>query len=364
MGMNEIKYSKKIFAFLDILGFERLVNESRNNPELIGKIANILKRSKQIAVGSLNAKLTVLQVNPNQYIYRAFSDTSIISGPYESHDDMSFLSAWVMYYQYFMWKEQRSFVRGAIVYGDIYHDEEVVFGPALIDAYHLERCETKAMWPRVLIDGSLLNKATQTELRRDFFEILRRDDNNLVYLDYLRELFHLIVLGENKRITGERERDFGAPIKFFEDHREAILAQVKDVCKKEKRTSVQKILSKYLELSKYHNSTIDGLRQAINDVMKNTNLIKDFCEDIMKSVSSGELGVKYTPKYSAEEHPEQSDMLNILGTAISRIIENHQKDGVSMEEVISTICIEAPKELLKLGQSLNESKIDLDSLTK
>ncbi len=65
MKMNETKYSEKIFAFLDILGFERIVNESRNNPELVSKIANILVRSKKIALSSLDLKPTVLQVDPS-----------------------------------------------------------------------------------------------------------------------------------------------------------------------------------------------------------------------------------------------------------------------------------------------------------
>ncbi|GAH97692.1 unnamed protein product, partial [marine sediment metagenome] len=136
MKMNETKYSEKIFAFLDILGFERIVNESRNNPELVSKIANILVRSKKIALSSLDLKPTVLQVDPSQYMYRAFSDTSVISGPYVSHDDMSFISSWIMFNQYYMWKEEQTFIRGAIVYGDIYEDKDIIFGPALIDAYH------------------------------------------------------------------------------------------------------------------------------------------------------------------------------------------------------------------------------------
>jgi hypothetical protein len=197
MKMKEAKYSKKVFAFLDILGFERIVNESRKNPRLISKIAEMLSRSEQIARRSLTAKLTVLKVDLNNYVYRSFSDTGVICGPYDSHDDLSLISTWIMVYQYLMWKEERTFIRGAVVYGDSYSDENVIFGPALTDAYHLERCKTKAAWPRVLIDQSVLDKTTEEERRRDFYEFLRRDDDNLVYLDYLRELFHLIALAEN-----------------------------------------------------------------------------------------------------------------------------------------------------------------------
>lgn len=377
MKMNEVKYSKKIFAFLDILGFERLVNDSRNNPRLISKIANMLFQSEQIARSSLTAKLTVLKVDLNKYVYRVFSDTSVICGPYDSHHDLSFISTWIMMYQYLMWKEERTFIRGAIVYGDLYADENVIFGPALIDAYRLERCQTKAAWPRVLIDQSLLDKTTKEECRRDFFEFLRQDDDNLVYLDYLRELFHLIVLGENKRITGERQQDFGIPAKFFKEHKEAILKQVYNSVKEENQDEGKKIIGKYMELSKYHNSTIDRLRQAIKDLMNNNDLIPELFDDQIKSANAKKLGLQYQPKYSAEEHPEQSDMLNILGTVVNRLVENPppdiletlgiviigQTDDVELGRVIRTLSREAPRELSILDKTLQESMIDIDSLS-
>jgi len=232
METDQIEYANKIFAFLDIIGFKKLVDESSRNPNLVSEIANILRISKQIAVSTLSARPTILQVDPNQYIYRSFSDTSIICGPYVSHDDFHFISAWIMSYQYLLWKEQQVFLRGAVVFGDIYHSEEVIFGPAFINAYHLESSSNKAVWPRVLIDKSILEKAKNTETKRDFFEFLRKDNHNLVYLDYLRELFHLIVLGENKKLTGEREQDFGIPIKLFEDHKKAIISQVRKASEK------------------------------------------------------------------------------------------------------------------------------------
>ena len=201
MKANDIKYSKNIFAFLDILGFRSIVNESRINNELVRKIADILKRSQQIALSSMDLKPTVLEVDPSKYMYRAFSDTILISGPYTSHHDMSFISMWVMINQYYLWKEEQTFIRGAMVYGDVFIDKDIVFGPALIDAYDLER--TKAVWPRVLIDKSLLGKFTETELKRDFLEFIRQDTRNVVYLDYLREIYHLFLVAESKRITGK-----------------------------------------------------------------------------------------------------------------------------------------------------------------
>lgn len=374
--MEEATYSKKLFAFLDILGFGRMVDESRRNPELISKIAEMLSRSEQIARSALTAKLTVLRVDLNNYVHRSFSDTSVICGPYDSHHDFSFISTWIMMYQYLMWKEGRVFIRGAVVYGDSYSDENIIFGPALIDAYRLERCKTQAVWPRVLVDQSVLEKTAEEERTRDFYEFLRQDGDNLVYLDYLRELFHLVVLGENKRIVGERQQDFGLPAKFFEEHRQAILTQVHNSMKDEDQDARREIIGKYVKLSEYHNSTIERLRQAIKDMMNNGDLILELFDDQIKSANASKLGLQYQPKYSAEEHPEQSDMLNILGTVINRLIENAppsiletlgiviigRKDKVELDTTIRALSREAPQALLVLDKVLQESMIDIDNL--
>ncbi len=374
--MKEATYSKKLFAFLDILGFGRMVDESRRNPELISKIAKMLSLSEDIARSALTAKLTVLRVDLNNYVHRSFSDTSVICGPYDSHHDFSFISTWIMMYQYLMWKEGRVFIRGAVVYGDSYSDENIIFGPALIDAYRLERCKTKAVWPRVLIDQSMLDKTAEEERARDFYEFLRQDGDNLVYLDYLRELFHLVVLGENKRIVGERQQDFGLPAKFFEEHKQAILTQVYNSTKEETQDERREMIGKYVKLSEYHNSTIERLRQAIKDLMSNSDLIPELFDDQIKSANAKKLGLQYQPKYSAEEHPEQSDMLNILGTVLNRLIENAppsiletlgiviigQTDEVELDRTIRALSREAPQALSILDKALQESMINIDNL--
>lgn len=360
MTTNQKKYTQKIFAFLDILGFEELVNESRKNPELINRIANMLRRSKKVAVSSINARLTVLRVDPTQYRHLAFSDTSVISGPYTSHDDIDFLATWIIMYEYLMWKEERTFVRGAIVYGAIYEDEDVLFGPALIDAYHLERDKDKAVWPRVLIDKSLLAKITETESKRDFFEFMRRDDN-LVYLDYLRELFHYLVLVQGKRVTGERHEDFGPPAKLFEDHKEAIITQV------QKNKNDTNIHTKYLKLSEYHNSIIDTLRLVINNLMTDNSPVRDCLNELLKCDFAKWLGIEYKTKYSAEDNPEQADTLNILGAAIGSVLtalpdKELEYAMTDTFNVIATICRDIPQKLATLDMRLKHAIIDIDSL--
>ncbi len=372
MGTNDFKYSNRALAFLDILGFENIVKESINKPELIQKIASILELSKQIALSFYKSKFTILKVDPNQYSHRMFSDTIVISGPYLSHDDFILLSWWTMFHQYFLWKREKTFIRGGIAYGGMYEDEDIIFGPALIDAYHLESDKGKSAWPRVLIDKSLLNEMTSEERKRDSLEFIRQDTDNLVHLDYLKELFHLFVIAENQRVTGGRMDDFGIPtnpINLFDEHKEAILAQVTYA----KKLEDEEILSKYVELSKYHNSTIERLRQIIREVKNNNSLISDFFDDQIKSINARKLGKQYVAKYSAEEHPEQSDMLNILGTVINKTIENPppdilkahgiviigQTDDMELGKAIRAFSQQAPVGLSILDETLEKAIIDI-----
>ena len=362
MATKSIVYSKRMVAFLDVLGFERIVDKSRNDTEIVRKLANMLMSSKNIALSILQSKLTVLKVDPTQYVYRAFSDTSVITGPYTSHDDLVFLSTWVMYYQCHLWKQEKSFLRGAIVYGDIYHDEDVMFGPAIIDAYHLERDTKEAMWPRVIIDESLLAKVTELELKRDLFEIFRRD-NNMVYCDYLREFFHLRILAALEKIRGKREQDFGDPMELFGDHQEAILTQVGNASEQEKDGSRRKgIIDKYVELSKYHNATIDILCQAIDGLLTNSGVIREVFQDMIESDSHKRKGIAYTPRYSAEDHPEQADMLDIIGSVTVKVLHNYTGVDTGYEEALHTLDMQAPKELAQVRQSLIKLRIDLDSI--
>lgn len=87
-------------------------------------------------------------------------------------------------------------------------------------------------------------------------------------------------------------------------------------------------------------------------------------------------GYNTSTKYSAEEHPEQSDMSNILGTVVNRLVENHPPDiletrgiviigqtyNVELRRVIRTLSREAPRELSILDKALQKSMIDIDGL--
>lgn len=94
--------------------------------------------------------------------------------------------------------------RGAISYGKLIHDNRIIFGPALNDAYETE---TKAaMYPRVILDKSIIEISkgkSQPSLFEDEIDkedlilaYLSKDTDEKYYIDYFPK-----DIGEYKYIT-------------------------------------------------------------------------------------------------------------------------------------------------------------------
>lgn len=84
------------------------------------------------------------------------------------------------------------FVRGAIAKGSLYHDEKMVFGRALIDAYTLE--QKVARYPRIVLADATLNDLLAYREKAPSFtyfsvdETIKRDSDGVVYLHILNEI--------------------------------------------------------------------------------------------------------------------------------------------------------------------------------
>jgi len=359
-NVQKIVYEKKLFTFIDILGFECLVNSSKDDPNKIWEIYDLLKTTREMAQRFTRQKLNILQVDLTQYAYHMFSDIITMSCPYKSHDDLVALAAWAMIYQYKMLAERGIFLRGAMVYGDVYEEKDIVFGPAIISAYHLER--NKALWPRVLVDQSVLGLLTNQERKRDFAEYLREDDNGLVFLDYLRELFAQFATDQ----CSENPKGLGDPIKLFNDHKLRLEKATCDIVKgnlKKKRD----ILHKYRVLALYHNRVIDQQCRTIHKLTKDTNLVRNIVSATMKEALSKHVdsGSPYKSPYTAE-NLKYVDIMTVLGIVLHGIIADKKKRGVASSDpvkVINVLCSESPSYLHQLNDTLQDSKINLQGFS-
>ncbi|MBA7596266.1 hypothetical protein ES703_03236 [subsurface metagenome] len=366
---NSIGYEKRIFAFIDILGFGDLVEESEHDPTKILRIYQLLNRTRETAHLPVSHQFQTLQVDLKRFRSHTFSDTVTMSCPYESFDYFNAMVAWVMQYQYLMWAEEGVFIRGSIVYGDVFDNENstIVFSPAMISAYRLEK--EKAKWPRILVDQSVLNKLPEDKKQRALHEYLRKEGKEIYYLDYLRDLFALTAYDRGRRLKNPYDA-----IRLIQDHKIAIEREVDHI--RNRRRLIQRsdmkarrVLKKYGSLAKYHNLVIDKLCKVVSQLLNDSNLVRNIISETMLYALIRELkrqqDLQLEPEYTAE-NLKYVDIMPVLGIAIDQIFaEHHDLDGIVEEEpikLVNFLCEESPKYLSKVEKNLRGMKIDIDIL--
>nr|WP_294527708.1 hypothetical protein [uncultured Rhodopila sp.] len=133
-------YEDRLLAFFDILGFSKLIDESINDgrkaASILGLLANLNKICAQFQSDGMSTTL--------------FSDTICIS--YHNPPNFaSFCCGLSIIVTSLL--GQGYVVRGAVVRGQLYHKENVIFGPCLVRAHSLET--RLAIFPRIIIDPLL-----------------------------------------------------------------------------------------------------------------------------------------------------------------------------------------------------------------
>jgi hypothetical protein len=366
---NAVRYEKRIFAFVDILGFADLVEDSEHDTTKILRIYRLLDLAKSMTQLPVNYKFEYLQVELAKFRSHIFSDTITMSCPYESFDYFNAMIAWIMWYQYFMWAEEGIFLRGSIVHGNIFDEENspIIFGSAMVAAYRLET--KKAKWPRILVDSSMVEELPDLKRLRALKEYLRKDTTGNYYLDYLHDLFAITCFNKGKRLKSPSD-----PIALLQDHKVAIEKAVERIREQEVASHnnakrVKRLLDKYRRLSKYHNGVIDRLRHVALKLQNNNDLVRSINSEVMAHGLIRERGwqqyFNIEPEFTAE-NLKYVDIMPVLGIAIERIITEH-KDIESLVDndpvkLVDFLCDKSPKYLGELQKTLDDTKIEIGIL--
>lgn len=368
---NTVSYEKRIFAFVDILGFADLVEESERDTTKILRIYQLLDRTKSMAHLPVGHKFETLKVDLAKFRSHTFSDTVTMSCPFESFDYFNAIIAWVMRYQYLMWAEEGTFVRGAIVYGKVFDDESssMVFGPAMVAAYRLET--KRAKWPRVLVDSSMLKELSVGEGLR-VKEFLRKETTGPYYLDYLRDLFALKCRDWGRRLPSPSD-----PIAFLKSHKTAIEKAVERIYAGSSVPNgidkTKKPLQYCRRLVNYHNRVADRLRRVSSGLRRDSKLVRRIEFEVMIQALVRVPGVRQHLEPKPEFTPENPkyvekyvDEWPVLGYLIHRIIADC-KDVLGLLDNDpgkgrDFLCGELPKYLHELEKALDSTKIDRDKL--
>lgn len=147
------EYTECYIAVLDLLGFKSALDN--NDCEGIASIFDEIKQNYFIKYDATGKAI----VDNNAIHIKIMSDTICI---YIDSSIKNSLTALVATCDYLMIRLLRLSIpilsRGAIVKGQIYHEEDILFGPGFVDAYYLE--ENEVNYPRIIIDETALKEYT------------------------------------------------------------------------------------------------------------------------------------------------------------------------------------------------------------
>jgi hypothetical protein len=136
-------YERRVVVFYDMLGWRSEIADAGNDPAKIGNLRRLILSHTRVLSMPVKAPVNV----------STFSDNIVISTPVDRVNVPYLLRAIAI--MQLMTTALHFLIRGGITVGNIYHDEEVVFGPAFNRAYELE--SQIAVYPRIIVEKEVLD---------------------------------------------------------------------------------------------------------------------------------------------------------------------------------------------------------------
>lgn len=179
-------------GFIDILGFKSAVYETAQNPEIYTRIITALTNLSSIEELLKKIRPADADAKDEEYVnafiglkVQVFSDCILISS---KANNLGFtaltaccaLSFWMLFSNGF-------FGRGAITKGELIHNDSIIFGKSLIQAYELE--QKPAIYPRIILakeineEESVLTKKIPTKIDFDgttFLNVFYPDTKRII----------------------------------------------------------------------------------------------------------------------------------------------------------------------------------------
>jgi hypothetical protein len=140
--ISPITYGERLVVFFDVMGWKAHVLEAGNDPVKIGQLSLIprLLKSSSVLQAAATGKAQIT----------SFSDCCVISMPY---DQASLAQIFYGLCNVFVGAAVSGFLlRAGVTVGQLHHENDIVFGPALNEAHDLE---SKGVYPRIAVNGKI-----------------------------------------------------------------------------------------------------------------------------------------------------------------------------------------------------------------
>jgi hypothetical protein len=185
-----IAYEERLCLFLDILGFKAKIDDSARDPSKTPKSSERLMTAPRIhgALSAISSAMnpSISSLNPKLKSSKQvsqFSDSIVVSYRLDERG-VVFDMLYDIYLLQIQMVQRGFLVRGAITIGKLFHDKNIVFGPALVEAAELEKL---AMYPRVILgqDIVLLGSLDMYGNRDGTVDsLVKLDLDGMYYIDY------------------------------------------------------------------------------------------------------------------------------------------------------------------------------------
>ena len=173
------EFKNRAVLFLDIMGFRKMVKNCDSNSEDIQKVYDALSIIKT----HFENYTDILKIQFSDSIvisFRADDNGAVIEliGSLQSLTKKFILSGFLL--------------RGGLVFGEIYHDNDFIFGPAMNKAYDIE--SKFAIYPRIVIEKEIIEYG-QKYLPEYFnegmgnyiFNYVSNDNDSNFFIDYFQK---------------------------------------------------------------------------------------------------------------------------------------------------------------------------------
>lgn len=196
----EKHYKEHFIAFLDILGFKELITSEEC--DTIYKIFDeIHSRSK----GRMN--YNGVQIEAYNHIYhKILSDSMIVFIDTEIDDAFAALLDICSRLQISLAnKDNPILLRGGIVKGPLYYEDDIIYGQGLTDAYLLE--SKLAKYPRIIFTGDTFESGKENAKYmfpdlRDIMFRYKTDEDGLLFVNYMPDVIGLDL--DEKKLYADR----------------------------------------------------------------------------------------------------------------------------------------------------------------
>lgn len=181
-------YEDRVIVFLDILGFKQHIDKTKIDAIHEKKINRILNFINKIGIENSKDKYG-LKKTANKEV-SVFSDSIVISYPTNHLSAVFYLLIDVVHIQLEL-MAQGILVRGGITIGKLYHENGVIYGPAMNKAYEIESKD--AIYPRVVVDHNILIKGMVNinhSLKQEWnyiSDLIEMDDDKQLYVDFMSQ---------------------------------------------------------------------------------------------------------------------------------------------------------------------------------